>query len=60
MRIHRLVAPDAGVFALSGDMAIEHPTRLQTFFLDEAKGRRGHGRTARASDEPGLQAVSTR
>ena len=37
-RIHRLATPDAVVFALSGNMDIEHATRLQEFLADEAHG----------------------
>jgi anti-anti-sigma regulatory factor len=38
-RIHRAATPEAVVFALSGDMDIEHTTRLQEFLANEADGR---------------------
>jgi len=38
-RIHRLATPDMVVFALSGDMNIEHATQLQEFLAHEAKRR---------------------
>jgi len=38
-RIHRAATPDTVVFALSGDMDIEHATRLQEFLANEADGR---------------------
>ena len=37
-RIHRSATPDTVVFALSGNMDIEHATRLQEFLADEAHG----------------------
>ena len=38
-RIHRSATPDAVVFILSGDMDIDHATRLQEFLANEADGR---------------------
>jgi len=38
-RIHRVATPDTVVFALSGEMDIEHATRLQEFLANEADGR---------------------
>jgi anti-anti-sigma regulatory factor len=38
-RIHRAATSDTVVFALSGDMDIEHATRLQEFLANEADGR---------------------
>jgi len=37
-RIHRWVTPDTVVFALSGDMDIEHATRLRESLANEANG----------------------
>jgi len=37
-RIHRAATPDRVVFALSGDMDLEHTTRLQEFLANEADG----------------------
>ena len=37
-RIHRAGTPDRVVFALSGDMDLEHTTRLEEFLADEADG----------------------
>ena len=37
-RIHRAGTPDRVVFALSGDMDLEHTTRLQEFLASEAEG----------------------
>lgn len=38
-RIHRSVTPDTIVFALSGDLDIEHVARLQEFLVTETDGR---------------------
>ena len=38
-RIHRSATPDTVVFALSGDMDIEHATRLREFLANESNGR---------------------
>jgi anti-anti-sigma regulatory factor len=38
-RIHRSATPDTIVFALSGDLDIEHATRLREFLANEANGR---------------------
>ena len=38
-RIHRSATPDTVVFLLSGDMDIDHATRLQEFLANEASGR---------------------
>jgi anti-anti-sigma regulatory factor len=38
-RIHRAATPETVVFALSGDMDIEHTARLQEFLANEANGR---------------------
>jgi anti-anti-sigma factor len=38
-RIHRSTTRDTVVFALSGDMDIEHATQLQEFLAGEVKGR---------------------
>jgi hypothetical protein len=37
-RIHRAGTPDRVVFALSGDMDLDHTTRLQEFLATEADG----------------------
>ena len=39
LRIHRSSTPDAIVFALSGDMDLEHVTRLQELLADETVNR---------------------
>ena len=38
-RIHRSVTPDAIVFASSGDMDLEHASRLREFLAGEANTR---------------------
>jgi len=38
-RIHRSATPDAVVFTLSGDMDVEHATRLQELLTVEANDR---------------------
>jgi anti-anti-sigma regulatory factor len=38
-RIHRSVTPDTVVFALSGEVDLDHATRLQEFLTNEATGR---------------------
>ena len=38
-RINRSGTPDSVVFILSGEMEIEHVTRLQEFIAEEAHGR---------------------
>ena len=39
LRIHRSSTPDAIVFALSGDMALEHLARLQEVLANETVNR---------------------
>ena len=39
LRIHRSSTPDAIVFALSGDMDLEHVTRLQELLANETVNR---------------------